>query len=180
VRRFLDRAQRTLRMSLVPQGRADNPPMSQEDMRRLAVYQVVAARRDSYEALLWQVPALSLTAQAFLLTIALGGGTSLPARRLASLLSFISALASMQLLSKHRHFEKVDSKLCEKLERDLDLGITCGYLPHASTSNRRGPSEPELSGWAAFSSFKLWRLLLGLFALATLVTFALTFTGGLK
>jgi hypothetical protein len=120
------------------------------------VYQVVAARRDSYEAVLWQVPALSLTAQAFLLTIALGGGPSPSARRLASLLSLISALASIQLLAKHRYFEEVDSKLCEKLEGDLDLKAICGYLPHAPTKDRRQPSDPKLSGWTAYSSFKIW------------------------
>jgi hypothetical protein len=156
----------------------DNPPGAQEEKLRLAVYQVVAARRDSYEAVLWQVPALSLTAQAFLLTIALGGGPSPSARRLASVLSFISALASIQLLTKHRHFERVDSKLCQKLEDDLSLKAVCGYLPHAETENRRQPSDPKPSGWIAYSSFQIWRVLLGLFALAAMVAIVLTFIGG--
>ncbi|MER6612681.1 hypothetical protein [Streptomyces xantholiticus] len=45
------------------------------------VYQAVAARRMQWDALLWQVPALSLTAQAFLFTITLGlevAGTRVP------------------------------------------------------------------------------------------------------
>jgi hypothetical protein len=43
---------------------------SREEM--LVMYQVVAARRQNFDSMLWQVPALSLTAQAFLLVIALG------------------------------------------------------------------------------------------------------------
>ena len=35
-----------------------------------SIYQSLTARRAGYEMLLWQVPALSLTAQAFLFTIA--------------------------------------------------------------------------------------------------------------
>lgn len=45
---------------------------SREEM--LVMYQVVAARRQNFDAMVWQVPALSLTAQAFLLVIALGPG----------------------------------------------------------------------------------------------------------
>jgi hypothetical protein len=37
---------------------------SREEM--LVMYQVVAARRQNFDPMLWQVPALSLTAQAFL------------------------------------------------------------------------------------------------------------------
>src|SRR5437870_3015409 len=34
----------------------------------LGQYQVVAARRQNFDAMVWQVPALALTAQAFLMT----------------------------------------------------------------------------------------------------------------
>jgi hypothetical protein len=175
MRSLVSRAQEVLRKSSIPQARTDDPPATQEDRLRLVVYQIVAARRDSYEAVLWQVPALSLTAQSFLLTIALGGGFSPTARQVASVLSLISALASIQLLTKHRHFERVDSKLCEKLEHDLNLKAVCGYLPHAKTEDRRHPSDPEPSGWIALSSFRIWRFLLGLFALAGMVAIVLTF-----
>lgn len=38
------------------------------------VYSVVASRRLQWDNLLWQVPVLGLTAQAFLFTTALGSG----------------------------------------------------------------------------------------------------------
>lgn len=46
--------------------------VSREEM--LVLYQVVAARRQSFDSMVWQVPALSPTVQAFLLVIALGSG----------------------------------------------------------------------------------------------------------
>ena len=61
------------------------------------MYQVVAARRQNFDSLLWQVPALSLTAQAFLLVIALGSGSGHLARIAAGLLSAVTALMSVQL-----------------------------------------------------------------------------------
>lgn len=42
----------------------------------VAMYAVVAARRAQYHNMLWQVPTMSLTAQAFLFTIALGHDSS--------------------------------------------------------------------------------------------------------
>ena len=43
-------------------------------------YDLLAARRTSYDEMMWQAPALSLTAQAFLFTIALGPGSTTAAR----------------------------------------------------------------------------------------------------
>ena len=72
-------------------------PNDQSDDRadmevRLSIHQTLASRRASYDTMMWQAPMLSLTAQAFLFTIALGPGSSRVARVLASLLSFISAV----------------------------------------------------------------------------------------
>jgi hypothetical protein len=41
--------------------------------RQLFAYEMLAERRNQQDFMLWQAPALALTAQAFLLTIALGG-----------------------------------------------------------------------------------------------------------
>jgi hypothetical protein len=54
--------------------------------------------------MLWQTLVISLTAQAFLFTIALGNVDHL-GRFIASLLTVIAALASAQLFAKHRYFE---------------------------------------------------------------------------
>jgi hypothetical protein len=175
---FSTRVQEKMRGLFAPERPAENPAALEG--KRLAVYEIVSARRDTYETSLWQVPALSLTAQAFLFTIALGAGSSIPARRIAAVLSFVSSVASMQLLAKHRHFEETDSRLCEKLEGDLGLQEICGYLPHSGMRNRRNRNDPKVKGWIAYSSFKLWRLMLGVFALAAVFTIALSFTGALE
>ncbi len=69
---------------------------------RLVVWQTVASRRASIDAMRWQTPALGMTAQAFLLTLALAPDSSRLARLLASALSLILALMVMQLMAKHR------------------------------------------------------------------------------
>jgi hypothetical protein len=53
----------------------------------LAAYAAVATRRAQWDSLVWQVPTLSLTAQAFLLTIALSQGNDAWARIISALLS---------------------------------------------------------------------------------------------
>ena len=59
---------------------------------------VYAARYASYTKLLWQVPALSLTAQAFLLTIALSHSNGVSARVTAAALSAVISAASYALM----------------------------------------------------------------------------------
>jgi hypothetical protein len=53
-----------------------------------------SAQYASYTTLLWQVPALSLTAQAFLLTLALGHGNGTSAKVIAAALSGVISAAS--------------------------------------------------------------------------------------
>ena len=60
--------------------------MSSPDLTREA-YMVVAARRTQFDQLVWQVPVLSLTAQAFLFSIALAGDASRAARVVARIRS---------------------------------------------------------------------------------------------
>ena len=59
---------------------------------------VYAARYASYTTLLWQLPALSLTAQAFLLTIALSHSDGISARVTAAALSAVISAASYSLM----------------------------------------------------------------------------------
>lgn len=82
------------------------------------VYEVVAARRLQWDQLVWQVPVLSLTAQAFLFTIALGGGNTCGARVVAALLSLIATFMSIELMSRHRQAEIADAHWLEAYERE--------------------------------------------------------------
>lgn len=151
------------------------PDPSKLDPNILAsVYQSLTARRLGYDTLMWQVPALSLTAQAFLFTIALSSGSSPWARIVASGLSFIIAIISMQLMAKHRFHEEIDGKLAEKLEGELQLNSLLGFTPHAKPLERAQVVGVRSNWYIRQSSYRIWRLGLALFALAALGLIAVT------
>jgi hypothetical protein len=137
-----------------------------------AVYQTLASRRQSYDTLMWQVPALSLSGQAFLFTIALGSGSSTAARIIASLLAFIIAVISMQLMSKHRFHEELNSRLLERFENTYGLSQWLGFPFH----NPRDVNAAIGVRGGVFvhrSSYRIWMAGLGLFAIASLIVIGL-------
>ena len=81
-----------------------------------SLYQIVAERRIAYDGMMWQAPFLSLTAQAFLLTIALSADTYPTGRIISALLGVFAAGASIQLMLKHRCNELADSKWLQAYE----------------------------------------------------------------
>ena len=132
----------------------------------LTQYQVVASRRQAMDALMWQVPVLSLTAQAFLFSIALGSDSSCLARMLAGSLALFASLASIQLMSKHRLLEVRDSKWLEAFERENGLAVI----------HSRPPRQEGCSVWKLFvglSSYRVWVITLFLFALAAVLILVL-------
>ena len=70
--------------------------------------------------MLWQTPALAMTAQAFLLTIAYGNGSEI-ARIVTACLGVAVAFMSMQLMSKHRFLKRIDEHKAQDLEDELKL-----------------------------------------------------------
>ncbi|MFE9324811.1 hypothetical protein ACIHDR_18225 [Nocardia sp. NPDC052278] len=86
-----------------------------------AVYRTVADRRLQYENLLWQVPALSLTAQAFLFSISMGADNDSIARIASSLLALIVSFISIMLMASHRLAERKDALWLERFE-DQQIG----------------------------------------------------------
>jgi hypothetical protein len=80
-----------------------------------------ATQFGSYTTLLWQVPALSLTAQSFLLTIAVGSESSKYARLIASGLSIIIALSSYALMHDQRGHAINYGALSRRLSKQLGL-----------------------------------------------------------
>ena len=130
-------------------------------------YEILASRRQSYDEMMWQAPVLSLTAQAFLLTIALGPGSTTRARLIASFLAAVAAIASVILMQKHRTLERECSRQLEEFEGKDD-----GYEPiHA---------RPDMSGhpfWVRWSSHRIWTICLCLFAVAAMATFGIVATG---
>jgi hypothetical protein len=84
--------------TIVPVTDAD---IARDNISREA-YAAVAARRTQFDQLVWQVPVLSLTAQAFLFSIALSPDGTRTARIIASLLSLVMTFLSLHLMVKHR------------------------------------------------------------------------------
>jgi hypothetical protein len=144
-----------------------------------SLYQVISSRRLGYDTLMWQVPVLSLTAQAFLFTIA-PGSSALASRFISSFLALVIALISMQLMSKHRHHELMDSKLLEQLEeKTLALGRFYPYPfsigPHARSKLREEAVGVKANRFVKASSYKIWMFGLALFAIAAIGIMVITF-----
>ncbi|GAA1806620.1 hypothetical protein [Nostocoides veronense] len=135
-----------------------------------AVYAAVAARRTAFDGLLWQAPVLSLTAQAFLLTIALGGGASRFARIVASLLSVIVSVLTVQLLTRHRQAEITDAHWLS----DMEGGLPEGFRAHGPTWAERRNQTPAYAGpfepFRRLPGFFTWAVGLSLFGVAAVVT----------
>lgn len=128
----------------------------------LSQYAVLNARRDSFNSLLWQTPVLSLTAQAFLFIIALSQNVNDIARKMAATLALIVAIASIQLLVKHRFGEVDNAKLLQKLEeREKLIPINEKRVPKRTWN-------PET--WVArLSSYWIWVALLLVFGICALL-----------
>lgn len=132
----------------------------------LSAYAVVTARRTAFDSMMWQVPTLAMTAQAFLLNVALGSGSARTSRVIAAVLGMALSAMSMQLMAKHRFLEVLDSQLSEKFERKLNIAGATGASPHARIATRAGSAYDDLPWWIRLSSYRLWLSGLLLFAVA--------------
>lgn len=154
----------------------------------IAVWQMVAARRQSYDAMMWQTPALGMTAQAFLLSLALGPATSGLARIIAATLSVVISFMVVQLLAKHRRNELLDTLALEELESKLNFPRITGMHPHSrgrypadSIALADSAGKGVLVGPRAFwtmSSFALWCYGQYLFAAAAAAIIVIVAVGG--
>jgi hypothetical protein len=135
----------------------------------LISYQVQASRRLGYDTLMWQTPALSLTAQSFLFAAALSSNVTAAARLIAMSLALIISIISIQLMTKHRHHEKLDSLTLEIMEQQH------GLLPLHRRSRERSSGAGLSENWfVRTSSFRVWILGLSLFGVAALGIIAVT------
>lgn len=122
---------------------------------------------------MWQTPALGLTAQAFLLTLALGGEISDLGRAVAAGLAAALAINTVQLMAKHRHHEVRDSKLLERIEESHQFAVSLGFQPHPYVPRAPVTGLTPSAARQRFrqaSSFRLWTLgQLAFLAVAVLV-----------
>jgi hypothetical protein len=142
----------------------EEPDPSHEHALRLSLYETVASRRATYDTMLWQAPVLSLTAQAFLFTIALGAGNSRLSRLLAGALALVTALGSMQLMAKQRFHEQVDSRLLALHEERTGLAQLIGTPMHGQMDQRVTAAGLVRPWYAKPSSYRLWMAILAAFA----------------
>jgi hypothetical protein len=136
--------------------------------RQLFAYEMLAERRNQQDSMLWQAPALALTAQAFLLTIALGGNAvSVFARALAAGLGLVVACMSMQLMAKHRHLTELDNAWLAAMEQEI------GLAPIAARDMGPGVG-PRRSLARRARSYVVWEAGLALFALTNMAILLIT------
>ncbi len=131
----------------------------------IASYQVTSSRRLQYENLMWQVPALSLSAQAVLISVTLDSDNSPENRVVTSMLSAMVGIISIQLLQKHRYHEVLESKQLEVIENTYDL-----LNIHAPIKIRSVVLKHKRSRIESLSGFSVWRLALFIFALTGIAT----------
>lgn len=130
-------------------------------------YPLIASRRQAQDALLWQTPVLSLTAQAFLLAIALHSSTDFAVRFVALLFSIACALSSLHLMWKHRVLEVESSKLLHAFE--------CAHRDEGFYDVHCRP--PSSSYWK--SSYRIWKTLLWVLTAAAILLLAYSIYGRL-
>lgn len=146
---------------------------SQEERDRLS-YELLFMRTLNDNSNLWQTPVLAMTAQAFLLTIALNSSADWKAKAVAAAFGMVVAAASAHLIIKHRFFLDIDIDFMEELENELGLHPLAkrGWAFTNQVYSRRGKSPSYLQ---TISSFQLWRTLLIMFVVvdAALLVLAL-------
>jgi len=150
------------------------PGSSRDDLLR--VHSVLSPRRIAYDTLMWQVPALALAAQAFLLTVAVKPETAEWARYLTACLSFLVAIVAIQTMDKSRACEVTDSRWLEEIETRLGLTLN-EVAPHSEPAKRATATDRnafENSRWLAIPSHCLWKVTLALFGLGAIGVIVLT------
>lgn len=102
----------------------------------LAVYAAVAKRRTAYHSAVWQVPAVCLAAQAFLIGVMADSGAPTHARLGAALFATSLGVVGSQLMARHRRMEMSDWLTLERIERELGVEARLGVLPHGPVERR--------------------------------------------
>jgi hypothetical protein len=118
-----------------------------------------------------------MTAQAFLMTIALGSDSSRAARTIAALLSLLAALATLQFFASNRRAELFDAHLLEEHEMASKLPDAV----HGSAFRRRRDAF-QTGNWYVDALVKvksnvIWLIALTAFAGASVVTLGLAIFG---
>lgn len=139
------------------------------------MYSALVSKRLAYDQMLWQVPIISLTAQAFLLDIAFASADERSDfyRVLSGLASAGIGFASLQLFCRHSALERQTSDSLNKIETQIFKD------PLFPDGIHRKPDEIpfEDSNWgiACQRSKPIWKVVLFLISLCGLFPFLAKF-----
>ncbi len=139
------------------------------------IYASVEARRLQWDNLLWQVPVLSFTAQAFLFSIALAPDSRSIARIIVMLLSIVITFLSITLMARHRQAEVTDSRWLENFESEWD---EADRQHGPSWLDRRNEEKPGASVLdrivPLLPGYITWQIGISLFGVAALAVIVIT------
>ena len=138
------------------------------------MYESLVARRISYDQLMWQVPALGLAAQAFLIGTGVNEEAPWPVQAVALLMAVGVGLLSLQLMGKQRFHEQLDTRFLEAWEESHHDVRVKGFVPHnpaTGVAEYGGQTKAEAFGVTAHrfvlkSSYRFW--VIGLACFTTL------------
>ena len=136
---------------------------SQDQQVLSDIYKALTERRISHDNLTWQTPALSLTAQAFLLTISLGPSESQVSRTIASIISIMISILSVQLIERHSFFETTFSKILEEFEKKHNYKLYFEkeeFFPHAHINTFSSRFSARKNFLSKVKSRDVWMMLL--------------------
>lgn len=141
---------------------------SEEHSAQMFAFEMIMLRELEQDSMTWQTPAIALTAQSFLLTIALDESKAIWSRGLTAALGVVIAVLSIQLLSKHIYLTAMDRAQLRLLESDMGL-------PAISQRKWDDPRvvRPKQNFWARRSSAVWWRRGMEVFAVANVIILVL-------
>jgi hypothetical protein len=159
--------------------------IARDDISRDA-YAAVAARRAHFDQLLWQVPVISLAAQAFLFSIALSPDAARTSKIIASFLSVVMTFLSLQLMVRHRQAEVADSQWLEAYEKDSPspAGVPAWPMHGPTWAAYRNSIDPQIGRIGVLSKlggFRTWVWGISGFGIAAIIVlvFAIVMPGWL-
>lgn len=156
---------------MIDQSQRDVTTLNPDNLINLL--NVYATQFGSYTTLLWQVPALSLTAQSFLLTIALGSTTTDFARIIVAALSMVIVISSWSLMHEQRGHVLNYGDIASKISRQLNLA----NLGTVQVNDGVPKSTDAVGVWTEANNkqraigraglmYAVWRIAIGLFFVA--------------
>ena len=159
---------------------SDERPASGNSSDDLEQYAIVANRRQQWDTLLWQMPTMVLTGEAFLFTISLGAQTTQTGRIIAATLSLLVAVASLHSLASHRLSELTDSAWLHEFELTHEVpalhGLSWRGRRQSIVASQRGSSSATdrlISRTGTMRSIVVWFWTMSLITVAAVITLAL-------